>query len=246
MQKGAMRALLVLATGTGKTQVAYQIAHRLFNQKLPNGKKIKHILYLADRNELIEKDTREQFKSFKNNMRKISGRNFEKQSYGIYFGIYQQFISGSEKNNDKVEHYKKLRLNFFDLIFIDERHRGSTRKDSTWKEILEYFSSALQIGMTATPKYNKKQREWQEENQDKERYEDNLDYFWEPVYEYSLKQGIEDGYLAPFSMVEIFSNFAKDGYEPKPGETDKEGKEIILPERKDENELQYKGKIAPL
>ncbi|HEC1539399.1 TPA: DEAD/DEAH box helicase family protein [Campylobacter upsaliensis] len=160
-QKGAMRILLVLATGTGKTLIAYQIAHRLFNQTLPNGKKIEKILYLADRNELINTDTTEKFKSFTKGIYKIENRNF-KSSYSLYFGIYQQFISGSEENNDKVEHYKALTKDFFDLIFIDECHRGSARADSTWREILEYFDSALQIGMTATPKYNKEQRQMQE------------------------------------------------------------------------------------
>lgn len=243
-QKGQSKILLVLATGTGKTLIAYQIAHRLFNQTLPNGKKIEKILYLADRNELINTDTTDKFKSFAKGIYKIENRNF-KSGYSLYFGIYQQFISGSEENNDKVEHYKALDKDFFDLIFIDECHRGSARADSTWREILEYFSSALQIGMTATPKYNKEQRESQEAGELEARDDDNIDYFGEPVYQYSLKQGIEDGYLAPFSVIEMLSNYAKDGYEPQDGEKDLEGKEIKTPERKTEEAKRFEGKIAP-
>ncbi|EAH8539686.1 DEAD/DEAH box helicase [Campylobacter upsaliensis] len=225
-QKGQMRILLVLATGTGKTLIAYQIAHRLFNQTLPNGKKIQKILYLADRNELINADTTEKFKSFTKGIYKIENRNF-KSSYSLYFGIYQQFISGSEENNDKVEHYKALTKDFFDLIFIDECHRGSARADSTWREILEYFDSALQIGMTATPKYNKEQRQMQEAGElEKRDDDDNIDYFGEPAYQYSLKQGIEDGYLAPFSVIEILSNAEQDGYTPELGKRDESGVEI--------------------
>lgn len=224
-QKGAMRILLVLATGTGKTLIAYQIAHRLFNQTLPNGKKIEKILYLADRNELINTDTTEKFKSFTKGIYKIENRNF-KSSYSLYFGIYQQFISGSEENNDKVEHYKALTKDFFDLIFIDECHRGSARADSTWREILEYFDSALQIGMTATPKYNKEQRQMQEAGELEKRDDDNIDYFGEPAYQYSLKQGIEDGYLAPFSIIENLSNIEMQGYTPELGKLDEEGREI--------------------
>lgn len=144
----------------------------------------------------------------------------------MYFGIYQQFISGSEEINDKVEHYKKLKPDFFDLIFIDECHRGSARADSTWREILEYFSSALQIGMTATPKYNKEQRESQEAGELEAREDDNIDYFGDPVYQYSLKQGIDDGCLAPFSVVELLSNVVQEGYTPELGKRDEEGREI--------------------
>ncbi|ELW3222338.1 DEAD/DEAH box helicase family protein [Campylobacter upsaliensis] len=224
-QKGQSRILLVLATGTGKTLIAYQIAHRLFNQTLPNGKKIEKILYLADRNELINTDTTRTFKSFAKGIYKIENRNF-KSGYSLYFGIYQQFISGSEENGDKVEHYKKLKPDFFDLIFIDECHRGSARADSTWREILEYFSSALQIGMTATPKYNKEQRESQEAGELEAREDDNIDYFGEPVYQYSLQQGIDDGYLAPFSIIENLSNIEMQGYTPELGKLDEEGREI--------------------
>ncbi|ENK8197964.1 DEAD/DEAH box helicase family protein [Campylobacter upsaliensis] len=226
-QKGQMRILLVLATGTGKTLIAYQIAHRLFNQTLPNGKKIQKILYLADRNELINADTQGKFKSFRNDMYKIRNHNFSQEHYKLYFGIYQQFISGSEKNKDKVEHYKNLKPDFFDLIFIDECHRGSARADSTWREILEYFSPALQIGMTATPKFHKEQRKSQEAGELEARSEeDNIDYFGEPVYQYSLKQGIEDGYLAPFSIIENLSNIEMQGYTPELGKLDEEGREI--------------------
>lgn len=244
-QKGQSRILLVLATGTGKTLIAYQIAHRLFNQTLPNGKKIEKILYLADRNELINTDTTRTFKSFAKGIYTIHNRDF-KSGYSLYFGIYQQFISGSEENGDKVEHYKALKPDFFDLIFIDECHRGSARADSTWREILEYFSPALQIGMTATPKFHKEQRKSQEAGELEARSEeDNIDYFGEPVYQYSLKQGIEDGYLAPFSVIEMLSNYAKDGYEPQDGEKDLEGKEIKTPERKTEEAKRFEGKIAP-
>ncbi|ELZ7566972.1 DEAD/DEAH box helicase family protein [Campylobacter upsaliensis] len=224
-QKGQSRILLVLATGTGKTLIAYQIAHRLFNQTLPNGKKIEKILYLADRNELINTDTTRTFKSFAKGIYTIHNRDF-KSGYSLYFGIYQQFISGSEENGDKVEHYKALSKDFFDLIFIDECHRGSARADSTWREILEYFSSALQIGMTATPKYNKEQRESQEAGELEAREDDNIDYFGEPVYQYSLQQGIDDGYLAPFSIIENLSNIEMQGYTPELGKLDEEGREI--------------------
>ncbi|TLE12263.1 EcoAI/FtnUII family type I restriction enzme subunit R [Helicobacter bilis] len=224
-QKGQNRILLVLATGTGKTLIAYQIAHRLFNQTLPNGKKIEKILYLADRNELINTDTTRTFKSFAKGIYKIENRNF-KSGYSLYFGIYQQFISGSEENNDKKEHYKALSKDFFDLIFIDECHRGSARADSTWREILEYFNSALQIGMTATPKFHKEQRESQEAGELEKRDDDNIDYFGEPVYQYSLQQGIDDGYLAPFSVVELLSNVVQEGYTPELGKRDEEGREI--------------------
>ncbi len=212
-QKGKNRILLVLATGTGKTQVAYQIAHRLFNQTLPNGRKIQKILYLADRKELINTDTQRTFKSFEKGLHTIKDRDFSKTSASLYFGIYHQFISGSEENNDKKEHYKEVSKDFFDLIFIDECHRGSAREDSTWREILEYFRPALQIGMTATPKQS-------EEGQD------NLDYFGEPVYQYSLKQGIDDGFLAPFEVLSISSNLDLSGYTPESGKTDLEGKKI--------------------
>lgn len=225
-QKGQMRILLVLATGTGKTLIAYQIAHRLFNQTLPNGKKIQKILYLADRNELINADTQGKFKSFRNDMYKIRNHNFSQEHYKLYFGIYQQFISGSEKNKDKVEHYKNLKPDFFDLIFIDECHRGSARADSTWREILEYFSPALQIGMTATPKFHKEQRKSQEAGELEAREDDNIDYFGEPVYQYSLQQGIDDGYLAPFSIIENLSNIEMQGYTPELGKLDEEGIEI--------------------
>ncbi|EHK5076914.1 DEAD/DEAH box helicase family protein [Campylobacter upsaliensis] len=187
--------------------------------------KIEKILYLADRNELINTDTTRTFKSFAKGIYKIENRNF-KSGYSLYFGIYQQFISGSEENGDKVEHYKKLKPDFFDLIFIDECHRGSARADSTWREILEYFSSALQIGMTATPKYNKEQRESQEAGELEARDDDNIDYFGEPVYQYSLKQGIDDGYLAPFSIIENLSNIEMQGYTPELGKLDEEGREI--------------------
>lgn len=245
-QKGQNRILLVLATGTGKTLIAYQIAHRLFNQTLPNGRKIKKILYLADRNELINIDTTNKFKSFRNDIHRITNRDFSQEHYKLYFGIYQQFISGSKENGDKKEHYKDLKPDFFDLIFIDECHRGSARADSAWREILEYFSPALQIGMTATPKFHKEQRKSQEAGELEARSEeDNIDYFGEPVYQYSLKQGIEDGYLAPFSVIEMLSNYAKDGYEPQDGEKDLEGKEIKTPERKTEEAKRFEGKIAP-
>lgn len=224
-QQGQNRILLVLATGTGKTLIAYQIAHRLFNQTLPNGKKIQKILYLADRNELINTDTTKTFKSFAKGIYTIHNRDF-KSGYSLYFGIYQQFISGSEENGDKKEHYKALKPDFFDLIFIDECHRGSARADSTWREILEYFDSALQIGMTATPKYNKEQRESQETGELEAREDDNIDYFGEPVYQYSLQQGIEDGYLAPFCVVEKLSNIETQGYTPELGKLDEKGKEV--------------------
>lgn len=156
--KGQKRILLVMATGTGKTYTAFQIVHRLYKAKM-----VKKILYLADRNILIDQSVQNDFKSFKKNAAKIQNRNFD-SAYELYFGIYHQFIEYEDREQEKVQinHYKKLKPSFFDLIIVDECHRGSARADSTWREILEYFTSAIQIGLTATPKIQEKPKKSKE------------------------------------------------------------------------------------
>ena len=176
--KGQNRVLLVMATGTGKTFTAFQIIYRLWKSKLK-----KRILYLADRNILIDQTMVNDFAPFKGAMTKIKGKY--DPSYEIYLGLYQQ-LKGSEGREDL---YKKFPQDFFDLIVIDECHRGSAAEDSSWREILSYFGTATQIGLTATPKNEKTIH--------------NYEYFGEPVYTYSLKQGIEDGFLAPYRVLRI-------------------------------------------
>ncbi|WP_430537809.1 EcoAI/FtnUII family type I restriction enzme subunit R [Clostridium perfringens] len=177
--KGRDRMLLVMATGSGKTYVAFQIIWRLWTAK-----KKKRILFLADRNILIDQTMTNDFKYFKDKMTKIDGRKIDK-SYEIYLALYQ----GIAGNDDFKNVYKEFSNDFFDLIIVDECHRGSIDENSNWHEILKYFSSATQIGLTATPK--------DEENAS------NFEYFGEPIYTYSLKQGIEDGFLAPYKVVNI-------------------------------------------
>lgn len=223
--QGQKKILLVLATGTGKTYVAFQIAHRLYKAK-----KVRKILYLADRNILIDQSIDNDFKPFEKitTIKKIQNHKFD-TAYELYFGLYHQFISGinDENNEDNVyeydtkmqHHYKKLDRDFFDLIFIDECHRGSVRADSLWREILEYFNSSIQIGMTATPKNivykNKKFNE--------DIKASNIEYFGEPLYVYSLKQGIEDGFLAPYRVKRYNIDIDINGYQPEKGKRDKEG-----------------------
>lgn len=208
--KGQKRILLVMATGTGKTYTAFQIAYILYRAKIA-----KKILYLADRNILIDQTLKDDFEHFKKYATKITNHNFD-SSYEIYFGIYQQFISADAKSGEQIAHYKQenggFAPSFFDLIFIDECHRGSVNEDSQWKEILEYFSPAIQIGLTATPKHK-------EEGS-------NLEYFGEPIYTYSLKQGIADGFLAPYKVIRAFSNLDIKGYRPEAGKRDKDGELI--------------------
>ena len=177
--KGQDRILLVMATGTGKTFTAFQIIWRLWKSRMK-----KRILFLADRNILVDQTKTNDFKPFGSAMTKIQKRQADK-SYEIYLSLYQAVTGTEEEKNI----YKQFSPDFFDLIVVDECHRGSAAEDSAWHEILEYFSSATHIGLTATPKETK--------------YVSNIHYFGEPVYTYSLKQGIEDGFLAPYKVVRI-------------------------------------------
>ncbi|WP_197736422.1 EcoAI/FtnUII family type I restriction enzme subunit R [Campylobacter lanienae] len=214
------RILIVMATGTGKTYTAFQIVWRL----LESGVK-KKVLYLADRNNLVDQTINGDFKPLEKVIHKI---NFQKEdkskisAYQVYFALYQQLDSarhqGEEVEETEVEieaeiaKYKEFfKPDFFDLIIVDECHRGSAKADSRWRKILDYFSSATQIGMTATPKETK--------------YVSNIDYFGEPVYSYSLKQGIEDGFLAPFKVIHVRTSI-DEGWRPKLGQKDINGIEI--------------------
>ena len=198
--KGQDRLLLVMATGTGKTFTAFQIIHRLYK----SGSK-KKILYLADRNILIDQTMQNDFKPFQKVMTKVEKRQMD-SSYEIYMSLYHQLRSSEEAI------YKQFKPDFFDLIIVDECHRSSARDDSNWHEILTYFSSATQIGMTATPK----------ETIDVS----NISYFGEPIYTYSLKQGIEDGFLAPYKVIKIGLDRDLEGYRPEKGKLDEDGYEV--------------------
>jgi len=200
--KGENRILLVMATGTGKTYTAFQIIWRLWKSKTK-----KRILFLADRNILVDQTRVNDFKPFGSAMTKISKRQVDK-SYEIYLSLYQA-VTGSEEEKNI---YKQFSPDFFDLVIIDECHRGSADAESAWREILTYFSSATHIGLTATPKET--------------RHVSNIHYFGNPLYTYSLKQGIEDGFLAPYKVVRI--DFDKDltGWRPEEGKVDKYGYEI--------------------
>lgn len=211
--KGQNRLLLVMATGTGKTYTAFQIVYRL----LKSGLKRK-VLYLADRNILVDQSIQQDFSPLKKTIHKI---NFAKDdpvtitSHEVYFSLYQQLTGNEDKEEeteDAAERFAQLfQKDFFDLIIVDECHRGSAKKDSNWRKILEYFSSATQIGMTATPKETK--------------YISNIDYFGEPIYTYSLRKGIDDGFLAPFKVYNIHTNIGE-GWRPYKGQTDKNGNPI--------------------
>ncbi len=199
--KGQNRILLVMATGTGKTFTAFQIIWRLWRSRAK-----KRILFLADRNILIDQTRINDFKPFGSAMTKISNRQADK-AFEIYLALYQA-VSGTTEAQDI---YKQFSRNFFDLVIVDECHRGSAAEDSAWREILEYFDAATQIGLTATPKETKAVS--------------NTEYFGEPLYTYSLKQGIEDGFLAPYKVVKI--DIDKDaGWRPQAGQKDKYGREI--------------------
>lgn len=198
--KGQDRILLVMATGTGKTFTAFQIIHRLTK----SGAK-KKVLYLADRNILIDQTMVQDFRPFKKVMTKIKNRVMD-SSYEIYMALYQQLVDYDDNGEDP---FKEFAPSFFDLILVDECHRGSARDDSAWRKILEYFKSATQIGMTATPKVKDGAN--------------NLDYFNEPLYTYSLKQGIEDGFLAPYRVTNSFINIDLEGWSPEEDETDIHG-----------------------
>lgn len=199
---GKDRLLLVMATGTGKTYTAFQIAYRL----LQSGMKRK-ILYLADRNILVDQSIQQDFAPLEKVIHKINVAKDDPStitSHQVYFSLYQQLVG-----DDEVEHFSELfRPDFFDLIIVDECHRGSAKEESRWRKILEYFSSATQIGMTATPKETK--------------YVSNINYFGEPIYTYSLKKGIEDGFLAPFKVINISTDIGE-GWRPVKGQRDKFG-----------------------
>ena len=203
--RGQQRLLLVMATGTGKTYTAFQIVYRL----LQSGMKRK-VLYLADRNILVDQSIQQDFAPLEKVIHKINVAKDDKStitSHEVYFSLYQQLVG-----DDDQEHFSELfSPDFFDLIIVDECHRGSAKEESRWRRILEFFSSATQIGMTATPKETK--------------YISNLNYFGEPVYTYSLKEGIEDGFLAPFKVINIMTDIG-DGWRPRKGQRDIFGNEI--------------------
>jgi len=199
---GQNRILLVMATGTGKTYTAFQIIHRLWK----SGAK-KRILFLADRNALIDQTRRGDFKHFKDKMTVVKHRQIDK-SFEIYLALYQG-LSGTDETANV---YKQFSRDFFDLIVIDECHRGSAKDDSSWREILTYFQNATHIGLTATPKESETAS--------------NSEYFGDPVYTYSLRQGIDDGFLAPYRVVRIALNVDAEGWRPEQGKTDKDGKTI--------------------
>jgi type I restriction enzyme R subunit len=199
---GQNRILLVMATGTGKTYVAFQIIHRLWK----SGAK-KRILFLADRKALIDQTKRGDFKHFKEKMTVVKHRQIDK-SYEVYLALYQ----GLSGNNEEANAYKQFSRDFFDLIVIDECHRGSAREDSNWHEILQYFNRATHIGLTATPK---------ETNEIS-----NIEYFGDPIYIYSLKQGIDDGFLAPYRVIRVTLDVDAEGWRPEQGKTDIEGNEV--------------------
>ena len=212
--KGQNRILLVMATGTGKTYTAFQIVWRLLQSSIK-----QKILYLADRNNLVDQTISGDFKPLEKVIHKI---NFAKDdrttitSHQVYFSLYQQLVGNKtdedETDEEALARYKQLfDKDFFDLVIVDECHRGSAKEESRWRKILEYFSSATQIGMTATPKETS--------------YISNIDYFGEPVYKYSLKEGIEDGFLAPFKVIRIKTDI-DDGWRPCKGQRDIYGNEI--------------------
>jgi type I restriction enzyme R subunit len=221
--RGQKRILLVMATGTGKTYTAAQIIWRYW--KTPSEKQ-KRILFLADRNILVDQTKSNDFKHFGSAMTKITNRKIDK-SYEIYLSLYQAVTS----NDDTRNAYKEFSRDFFDLIVIDECHRGSSKADSAWREILEYFDSATQIGLTATPIETKEAS--------------SSHYFGDPIYTYSLKDGIDDGFLAPYKVIRVATDVDTFGYRPEEGEVDDEGnviedmeyttkdfdRTIILPER---------------
>lgn len=199
---GQDRVLLVMATGTGKTYMAFQIIWRLWKSGIK-----KRILYLADRNILVDQTIIGDFKPFKNSMTKIYHKNMN-TSYEIYLSLYQQ-LSENDTEDNLALLKESFKPDFFDLIIVDECHRGSARDDSNWRKILDYFDKASKIGMTATPKETKEIS--------------NIDYFGEPIYTYSLKDGIEDGFLAPYKVIRYAIDTDIYGYRPTKGKTDKDG-----------------------
>ena len=202
ISRGENRVLLVMATGTGKTYTAFQIIWRLWKAGVK-----KRILFLVDRNILANQTKINDFKPFGQAMTKITKRTVDK-SYEIYLSLYQA-VTGTEEEQDI---YKEFSPDFFDLVIIDECHRGSAAADASWRRILDYFSSATQIGMTATPKETKDVS--------------NIEYFREPIYTYSLRQGIEDGFLAPYKVIRIGLDKDLEGWRPEKGKLDRYGQEI--------------------
>jgi len=200
--RGEKRILLVMATGTGKTYTAFQIIWRLWK----SGAK-KRILFLVDRNILADQTKTNDFKPFGKALTKITNRTADK-SYEIYLALYQA-ITGTEESQNI---YKQFSPDFFDLVIVDECHRGSAAADASWRQVLDYFKSATQIGLTATPKETETVS--------------NIEYFGEPIYTYSLKQGIEDGFLAPYKVVRVGLDKDLDGWRPERGKLDKYGREI--------------------
>ena len=204
--RGQQRLLLVMATGTGKTYTAFQIVYRLLRSDLK-----KRILYLADRNILVDQSILQDFAPLEKTIYKVDFSDKEClnkiASHEVNFALYHQMVG----QNDE-EHFRQIPAEYFDLIIVDECHRGSAKEDSNWRKVLEYFSSATQIGMTATPKADEGAN--------------NLDYFGEPVYTYSLLQGIQDGFLAPYRVTADFINVDLQGWTPDEGEIDLLGKEI--------------------
>lgn len=203
--RGQQRLLLVMATGTGKTYTAFQIVYRMLRSGLK-----RKILYLADRNILVDQSIQQDFAPLEKVIHKINVAKDDKStitSHEVYFSLYQQLVGDDDK-----EHFSELfSPDFFDLIIVDECHRGSAKEESRWRRILDYFQSATQIGMTATPKETK--------------YISNLYYFGEPIYTYSLKEGIEDGFLAPFKVINIMTDIGE-GWRPRKGQKDINGIEI--------------------
>ena len=203
--RGQKRLLLVMATGTGKTHTAFQIVYRLLKSET-----VHKVFYLADRNMLVDQSIEQDFAPLQKTIHKVNVKKDQKNtvtSYEVYFSLYQQLVG-----DDDQEHFSELFApDFFDLIIVDECHRGSAKEESRWRRVLEYFSDAVQIGMTATPKETK--------------YISNLSYFGEPVYTYSLKEGIEDGFLAPFKVINVMTNIGE-GWRPRRGQLDIYGNEI--------------------
>ena len=199
--RGQNRILLVMATGTGKTFTAFQIIWRLWKAGVK-----KRILFLADRNALIDQTYSNDFSPFKDKMTIVRNRKVDK-SYEIFLALYQ----GLTEEGDK-EIFKQFSPSFFDLVIVDECHRGSAKADSAWREVLEYFSNATQIGMTATPKETKDIS--------------NIDYFGNPIYTYTLRQGIEDGFLAPYRVIRVVLDKDAEGWRPYEGQKDRYGNVI--------------------